>query len=131
MLDDEVDEEFRIDGGLKDRALAFQFLTQFRRIHQIAVMGHGQVLGAVADQEGLGVADERGAGGGVADVPDGDVALELLAEMPLVEHLGHQSHALLLADLEAIPGDDAGALLPAVLLAVEPEIRHAGRLGMP
>ncbi len=37
-----MNDGFRIRRGLKDRALAHQFLAQRARIGEIAVMGHGQ-----------------------------------------------------------------------------------------
>ena len=48
----------------------------------------------------------------------------------LVEDLGHQPHAPVLADVLAVAGDDAAGLLAPVLQGIEAEVGQPGRLGM-
>ena len=65
------------------------------------------------------------AGGGIAVVPDGDVAGEL-AQGFLVEYLRNEAHAGEYLDALAIRGGYAGALLPAVLQGEQGEIGKPG-----
>ena len=68
--------------------------------------------------ERLGVAQVRRAGGGIAGVADGHLADQVVQDVA-VEDLRHQAHALVRAKLPAVGGDDAGALLAAMLQGVE------------
>ena len=54
-----------------------------------------------------------------------------LGQRVAVEDVVHIAHRLRHADLRAVGGGDAGALLPAVLQRIEPEVREIRRLGMP
>src|ERR1700687_4642880 len=76
------------------------------------------------DQKGLGVAQGRRAGGGIARVADGVVAGEG-RQVLRVEHLGHQPHVFVQPGRVAVGDGDAGRLLPAVLQGIDTEIGHA------
>src|SRR6202035_1414125 len=65
------------------------------------------------------------AGGAVARVPDGDVALETVDDL-LVEHLRDEPHLLADANLAAVADRDTGGLLSAMLQRVQAEIRQVG-----
>jgi hypothetical protein len=66
------------------------------------------------------------AGGGIAHVPDGAAAGELL-QVINVEHVGHQAHALV-GNNRVVPGDSyAGALLTPMLQRIEAEIGQRRR----
>ena len=125
----EVDDDFRVHGGLEDRALGFQAAADLPGVGQGAVVGDGDGLAAVLHHEGLGVDDVGGAGGGVAHVADGQMPRQRL-QPRLVEDLGHQPHAPVLTDALAVAGDDAAGLLAPVLQGVEPEEGQPRRLRM-
>src|SRR5438093_13546740 len=55
-----------------------------------------------------------GAGGGIAGMPDGHRADQVVQNLP-VKDLRDQAHAFMGAELPAIRADNAGAFLPAVL----------------
>ena len=91
---------------------------------------HPGARGGVAEHR-LGVLPGGGAGGGVAAVPDGDVALHG-GQRLLVEHLADQAEILEHQHLGAVGDGDARGLLATVLQriqAVVGELRHffAGR----
>ena len=101
-------ENFGVGGGLEDGAAGLQFGPKFPGVHQIAVMGDGQAVVPKTDLEGLSIAQKRGPGGGITDMPHGNVALEFPGKVTFAENLAHQAHALLLADLIPVPGDNPG-----------------------
>ena len=81
--------------------------------------------GGVAEHR-LGVLPGRRAGGGVAAVADGDVALHR-GERLLVEHLADQAEILEHQHLRAVGDGDARGFLAAVLQRVQAvvgELRH-------
>ena len=71
------------------------------------------------------------AGGGITRVPEGARALEAL-EFVLPENLRDQPHVAmqLEAGARAVAGDDAGALLPAMLEGEEPVVGEHRRIRM-
>ena len=71
----------------------------------------------------LGVLPGGGAGGGVAAVADGDVALHR-GERLLVEHLADQAEILEHQHLRAVGDGDARRLLPSVLQGIEAVVRE-------
>ena len=73
----------------------------------------------------LRVLPRRRPGGGVAVVPDREVALQR-GEAALVEHLGDEAHVLDDRDRLAVADRDAGRLLAAVLEREQPEVGEVG-----
>jgi len=63
----------------------------------------------------------------IPHVSDGDLTRQSV-EYLLVEHVAHQSHRAVLERRIAVPRDDTGALLAAVLQSVEPEVRQSRRV---
>ena len=92
-------------------------------------MGDGELAAFAVAGQRLGVAQVRGAGGGIARVADGHVADEIVQDFA-VENLRDQPHALVFAELAAVARDDAGAFLAAMLQGVEAVIRQLGGVGM-
>src|SRR5438093_1161594 len=73
-LGHEVEDDFAVHGGLEDRTAGFEFLAELSRVGEIAIVGDGNLAAGAVHRERLGVPQERGAGGGVASVADGDLA---------------------------------------------------------
>ena len=104
-----------------------QLGVELDRVDQVAVVGERD-LAPVGAPDGLRVLPRVRAGRRVADVPDGQVAVqraqlllvEDLVDEPLVAH-GH--------DVAALRDGDARRLLPAVLQGIEGEIGEAGDIG--
>jgi hypothetical protein len=86
---------------------------------------------AVLDGEGLGVADVRRPGGGVAHVADAHVARQR-RESVLRKHVLHEAHRAVhvVPRVGALDRRDAGRLLPAVLQRVQPEVGEARGVGV-
>ncbi len=68
-----MQNDFAVDRGLEDRALFFEFGAQARGIGEVAVVANGDLAAGTIDDERLRVLDIRAAGGGVADVTNGEV----------------------------------------------------------
>ena len=101
---------------------------QFGGVDQVAVVAQRDA-GArrgVAEHR-LGVLPGGGAGGGVAAVPDRDVALHR-GQRLLVEYLADQAEILEHQHLRAVGDGDAGGLLAAVLQCVQAVIGELGHL---
>ena len=88
-------------------------------------MRDGDVADAGGGCQGLRVAQDAGAGGGVAGMPYGAVAGERL-DGGLIENLCDESHALVQFDALAVGNGDSGALLSAMLQCEQAEKRDAG-----
>ncbi len=73
---DQVDDDFSVAIGLEDRTLGFQAMTDFLRIHQVAVVGQRNHAFVRLHHDGLGIEQRRIAGGGVARVSDSERAVE-------------------------------------------------------
>src|SRR5439155_17327225 len=67
-------------------------------------------------------------GGRVADVPDRGVTGQVFPQPARVEHLADQPHVGMAHEFRAVGGDDAGRLLPAVLLREQPLVGDLRRL---
>ena len=113
-LSQQVQNNFAIDGGLKDQSIRFELVAQFCRVGQITVVRNGHVAFGAIDRQRLGVAQMGRAGGRIAGVADGDVADQAMQDFA-VEDLRHQPHAFVFAQVIAVRRDDAGALLPTML----------------
>ena len=72
----QVHEYFRIHGGTENRPLPLEFLPQFDRVYQIAVVSDRIMVVSMENNEGLRVCQKGRSGGGIAHMPDGKVALE-------------------------------------------------------
>ena len=93
-------------------------------------MGQGDVDSPYPDHQGLRVAAGGGSGRGIADVPDGLVPGQQLAERGFVKHVGHQAHPRVHVHVFAVESGDARAFLAAMLQGVKTEIGHASGLRM-
>ena len=76
-LGHEVEDDLAVDRGLEDGALGFQFVAQEVGVDQVAVVADGDLAARAIDDDGLGVFERAGAGGGIADVADGARAGQL------------------------------------------------------
>ena len=98
--------------------------SELAGVGQVAVVAEGDRRGGRGPERRLRVLPDRGAGGGVAGVPDREVRAAEGLERRLVEDLRDQPHVLVDHDPAAVARGDAGRLLPAVLQGVEAEVRE-------
>ena len=68
---DQVEDHLGVGGRLEDRALRDQLVAQREGVGQVAVVGDGEAAEVELGEQRLDVAQDRAAGGGVADVADG------------------------------------------------------------
>lgn len=125
-----MDDDFAIDGGLEDGALGFEFFSELRGVGEVAVVRNGQSAFGAIRGERLRVINGGGAGGGIASMANGNVAVEIAHHLR-GEHIFHQAHTSVDKKLFAIAGGDPGAFLSAVLKCVVPVIGHLGSVGLP
>ena len=126
---DELDDDFGVGGGLEECAFALEVRAQVAEIHQVAVVRDGDEALGGFDANGLRVEQGRVAGGGVARVPDGHVALEARKHI-VGEDFRDEAHAFDVGEVRAVGGGDAGGFLSAMLEGVEGEVGLAGGVGM-
>ncbi len=126
---DEVHEHFRVGHRVEDCPLGFELLAELLAVHEVAVVGDGDGAFVGRRHERLGVAEHRPPGRRVADVAEGRVARQL-RDAGLVEDVGDVAHVLLAEDAvrAGFERGDPGALLPAVLQGVQPEVDEVGRI---
>ncbi len=92
-------------------------LRQFGGVHQVSVVPEGQRTVDGRAEGRLGVLPDRGTGGRVAGVSDGDMPVQG-AQRGLVEDLGDKTHVLEDENLGAVAHCDARGFLTAVLQGV-------------
>ena len=100
---------------MENGALELQLGPELGGVGQIAVVGQGHAALDMVDQHGLGVAAAAGAGGAVAHVAHGHIALSQALEDRGGEHLAHETHVLEGLEEAVVIDHDAAALLPPVL----------------
>ena len=122
---DEVHDDFRIDGGLEDRALLLELMANLGGIRQVAVVGKRDLAARVVDEQRLRVGEQARARRRIAHMADGD-ALVLHVRNLMAEYFVDEAHAARHIHPGAVRDGDAGALLPAVLQGIEAEVRQAG-----
>ena len=74
---DQIGDDFRISGAVESIALFAEFFVKMFGVDDIAVVGDGHYIFAVADDDRLGVADAAGTGGRIAVMTYGDISGEL------------------------------------------------------
>ena len=121
-------DDLRVVGRLELLAFGFKLRPQAMRVHQVAVVRDGDVamLGRAGNR--LHIAQGGRACGGVAGVPDGNIALQALQHR-LRKHARDQSEVFVGADARAVRDGDARAFLPAMLQSVQSEERQARDVG--
>ena len=89
-------------------------------------MADREAAGIEFGEQRLHVAQDGGAGRGVADMADGEVAGQALDHLAAGEGVADQAEPPLRVKPGAVEGDDAGGLLAAMLQGVQPERGDGG-----
>ena len=89
-------------------------------------MREGKAAEGQVGIERLDIADQRAAGGGVAIVADGAMALQHGNHFLVAEGLVDQAQRAVGVEMRAVEADDSSRLLPAVLQSVQAQ-RGQGR----
>ena len=82
-LGQQVQNDFAIHGGLEDRAPGLEFFAEPGGVGQVAVVRDGNLATGAVHGERLGVAQVRGAGGGVTGMADGNGAGHVMQDVAL------------------------------------------------
>ena len=130
-LGEEMENDFAVRRGLENGTFALELVAQDIGVDQVAVVRDRELAAEAIDHEGLRVFQRARAGGGIAGVTDRARALETF-QFVLAENLRDQPHVAmhLEAGAGAIRGDDAGALLSAMLEREEAVVGQHGRIRM-
>lgn len=124
----QVDDHFRVGGGLEQATAPDQLAPKHQRIGQVAVVRQGEAAELEVREQRLDVAQDRVAARGVTDVTDPGMAAQLGDDRLGAEIVADLPHGMLDMVVLAIEGDDARRLLPTVLEGVETERRDGSRL---
>lgn len=126
----QMDDNLGVGGRLEQAAPAYQLSAQHQGIGQVAVMGQRETAELEIGEQRLYVPQYRVAAGGVPDVSDRRMALQLGNHRLRAEIVAHLSHGVLNMIVFTIEGDDTRRLLSTVLKGVQPECRNGGSFTM-
>jgi hypothetical protein len=129
-LGNQVQNDLRIRGGAKDRAIGFEFGSHPVRVHQIAIMGNGERAPGIVHRQRLGIAQRRGSGGGIAIVPNRQMSLQT-GQAFSGKKIVHAAHADFGMKPPGIGGHNSRTLLTAMLQGIQSQIRQIRRFRMP
>ena len=115
LLHEDVGDDLRVGGGLKNGAFRLQLLAQFVGVGEIAVVSQSHAALMVIDQNGLNIALVVAAGGAVPHMAYGNVALSQRRETLRREHVAHQSYVPIGGEHPVVVHHNAAALLSPVL----------------
>ena len=119
FLHNDIGDDLRIGGGVKNRAIFFQLTAQGEGIGQIAVVSQCHAAFVMVDYQGLNIALSVAAGGSVADVSNYDFSLAQGSQSLRSEYLVDQSHIPVAGKNTIIIDHNSRAFLPPVLQSVE------------
>jgi len=120
------DDDLAVHGGLENEAAAFELVAERGGVGQVAIVRDGDLAARTIHRERLGVAEIGRAGRGIARVADGHFADEVVQDFRVVKNLRHEAHAVVLEEFAIVAGDNAGALLPAMLQGEEAVVGENG-----
>ena len=93
-------------------------------------MADRETAGIELGEQRLHVAQDGGAGGGIADMADRGVAGQALDHFAAGEGIADEAEAAFAVETAAVEGDDAGGFLAAMLEGVQSERRDGGGFGV-
>ena len=107
---------------LKNGAAILQLIPQLRGIGQIAIVRNRDLPPFAVPRQWLRVAQERGSRRRVSGVSHRRRSRQITQNVP-VEDLRHQPHSLVFVKTVLVAGNDAGALLAAMLQGIKAEAK--------
>ena len=107
-----------------------ELAAQRQPVGEIAVVADRKTAGIELGEQRLHVAQDGGAGRGIADMADGDGAGQALDHFAAGEGVADQTEAAFAVEAAAVEGDDAGGFLAAMLKGVQSERGDGGGLGV-
>ena len=123
---DQMDNDFAVGRGLKDRSIRLEFISQHLRVDQIAVVRKGEIAKGEIDGEGLHVLEILASRGRVPVMPDGHRPGQIPKHRVVVD-IRYEAHAFMDMELFAVAGNDPGSFLAAMLQSIEAKVRQIRR----
>ncbi len=118
---DQMDDNLRVGGRLKDCARGNELPPERQRIGQVAVMAERQAAHVEIGEQRLNIPQRGFSHRGIAHMANGRRARQAVDYGLFVEVVAHQAKAALGVKLAAVEGHDAGRFLPPVLQGVQPK----------
>ena len=113
-----MQDHLGIGGRLHHGAVLHEFAAQRQPVGEIAVVADRETAGIEFGEQRLHVAQDGGAGRGIADMADGHDAGQALDHLAAGEGIADEAEAAFGVKAAAVEGDDAGGLLAAMLKGV-------------
>ena len=110
--------------------LLHELAAQRQAVGEVAVVADRETAGIEFGEQRLHVAQDGGAGGGVADMADGGVAGQALDHLAAGEGVADEAEPAFAVEAAAVEGDDAGGFLAAMLQGVQSERGDGGGFGV-
>ena len=110
-----MNQRFRIGRGAEDGPVVDQSLSQIEVVGEVAVVSQRDGAVRIACRDRLDVLQIAAAGRGVAQMPDGGAAAQLLSDRPRLEDVTHRARALQHVEALLVEGHHAGGFLTSVL----------------
>ena len=114
LIGDHLCDQLRISGSTEDLPPCLIFIPKLAGVHQVAVVGNGDVLITEEKIEGLGVFRPVCSCRGIPDMPEPDVAFKAV-QYCRIENLGDETLPPVFMEPRPVKCRDPRALLPAVL----------------
>ncbi len=118
---DQMNDDFGITVGLKDRSLALQPAADLVRIHQISVVRQRHHAFVRLHHDGLGIQKSRVARCRISRMSDSQRSVQF-RELFFIENVHDQSHGLMHVQRHAVGCNDAGRFLSAMLQRMQAQI---------
>jgi len=126
-----MNDDFAIDRGLENGAFGLEFVAEGGGIDQVAIVADGQLTALAIDGQRLRIDQSARAGGGVAHVADGAIALEAF-QVGSAKYRAHQPHVFMDDEgrTRLAGGGDTSAFLAAMLEGKQTVIGQNSCVGM-
>ena len=126
----QMKDHLGVGGRLHHGAFAHELAPQRHAVGQVAVMADRKAAGIEFGEQRLDVAQNRFAGGRIADVADSGGAGQAVDDFPPGKVVADQAEPALGMEPLAVAGDNTGSLLAAMLERMQAKRRNRSGVGM-
>lgn len=117
----QMQDDLGVGGRLHHGAVAHQLTAERQAVGEVAVVADRETAGIELGEQRLDVAQDGGAGRGIADMADRGIAGQAFYDFAAGESVADETEPAFGMKTAAVEGDDAGGFLAAVLERVQPE----------
>src|SRR5216684_3384869 len=125
----QMDDDFRVAGGLEDRAAMLELAPPVAGIGEIAVVAERELAFVAVNQDGLAIVQRSVSGGGIPRMTYRGIARKLGNHVGLEDFFDF-AHGAVRVQVHAVARDDARRFLAAMLQRVQAKVSELGCLGM-